>query len=62
MMQDLQRAFGQVVDAAIAGDFSRRVDAEFPDDELNTMARSVNGLVETVDRGVEAERFYVGAL
>jgi methyl-accepting chemotaxis protein len=52
MMQDLQRAFGQVVDAAIAGDFSRRVDAEFPDDELNTLARSVNNLVATVDRGV----------
>ena len=52
MMQDLQRAFGQVVDAAIAGDFSQRVTAEFPDDELNTLARSVNGLVETVDRGL----------
>ncbi|WP_338721207.1 methyl-accepting chemotaxis protein [Devosia sp. XK-2] len=52
MMQELQRAFGQVVDAAIAGDFSRRVTAEFPDDELNTLARSVNELVETVDRGV----------
>jgi methyl-accepting chemotaxis protein len=52
MMQDLQRAFGAVVDAAIAGDFSKRVDAEFPDDELNTLARSVNNLVATVDRGV----------
>jgi methyl-accepting chemotaxis protein len=52
MMQDLQRAFGAVVDAAIAGDFSRRVDAEFPDDELNILARSVNNLVATVDRGV----------
>jgi methyl-accepting chemotaxis protein len=52
MMQELQRAFGQVVDAAIAGDFSQRVTAEFPDDELNTLARSVNGLVETVDRGL----------
>jgi methyl-accepting chemotaxis protein len=52
MMQDLQRAFGAVVDAAIAGDFSRRVDAEFPDDELNTLARSVNNLVATVDRGL----------
>jgi methyl-accepting chemotaxis protein len=52
MMQDLQRAFGQVVDAAIAGDFSHRVTAEFPDDELNALARSVNGLVETVDRGL----------
>ncbi|SFV37145.1 Methyl-accepting chemotaxis protein [Devosia crocina] len=52
MMQQLQRSFGAVVDAAIDGDFSRRVDAEFPDDELNALARSVNGLVETVDRGV----------
>ncbi|MDB5612478.1 MAG: hypothetical protein JWQ22_131, partial [Devosia sp.] len=52
MMQDLQRAFGAVVDAAIAGDFSRRVEAEFPDDELNTLARSVNNLVATVDRGL----------
>ena len=52
MMQDLQRAFGAVVDAAIAGDFTKRVDAEFPDDELNTLARSVNNLVATVDRGV----------
>ncbi|HEY8576365.1 MAG TPA: methyl-accepting chemotaxis protein [Devosia sp.] len=52
MMQELQRAFGAVVDAAIAGDFSRRVDTEFADDELNRLARSVNNLVETVDRGV----------
>jgi len=52
MMTDLQRSFGNVVDAAIAGDFSGRVEADFPDDELNALARSVNGLVETVDRGV----------
>ncbi|WEK04070.1 MAG: methyl-accepting chemotaxis protein [Candidatus Devosia phytovorans] len=52
MMASLQRAFGNVVDAAIAGDFSRRVDADFPDAELNALARSVNALVETVDRGL----------
>ncbi|WEJ58882.1 methyl-accepting chemotaxis protein [Devosia sp. FJ2-5-3] len=52
MMQQLQRAFGVVVDAAIAGDFQRRVDMSFPDEELNRLARSVNELVETVDRGV----------
>jgi methyl-accepting chemotaxis protein len=52
MMVSLQRAFGDVVDAAIAGDFSRRVEAEFPDAELNALARSVNSLVETVDRGL----------
>jgi methyl-accepting chemotaxis protein len=52
MMVTLQRAFGDVVDAAIAGDFTKRVDADFPDAELNTLARSVNNLVETVDRGL----------
>ncbi len=52
MMQDLQRAFGEVVDAAVRGDFSRRVREEFPDAELNSLARSVNNLVDTVDRGL----------
>ncbi len=52
MMQELQSEFGQVVDAAIAGDFSQRVTAEFPDAELNALASSVNSLVETVDRGI----------
>ncbi|WP_248306467.1 methyl-accepting chemotaxis protein [Devosia oryzisoli] len=62
MMQDLQRAFGAVVDAAIEGDFSRRVETEFPDDELNTLARSVNELVETVDRGVSETGAVLSAL
>jgi methyl-accepting chemotaxis protein len=52
MMAQLQREFGQVVDAAVAGDFGRRVDAEFPDAELNALAGSVNNLVATVDRGL----------
>ncbi|MBE7732965.1 Cache 3/Cache 2 fusion domain-containing protein [Devosia sp. CC-YST696] len=52
MMVALQAAFGEVVDAAIAGDFSKRVHAQFPDRELNSLAGSVNALVETVDRGL----------
>jgi methyl-accepting chemotaxis protein len=52
MMQELQRSFGQVVDAAQQGDFSQRVEAEFPDKELNAIAASINNLVETVDRGL----------
>ncbi|HEY9011285.1 MAG TPA: methyl-accepting chemotaxis protein [Devosia sp.] len=62
MMQDLQRAFGVVVDAAIAGDFSQRVDASFPDQELNALARSVNTLCETVDRGVSETGEVLAAL
>ncbi|HWA19210.1 MAG TPA: methyl-accepting chemotaxis protein [Devosia sp.] len=52
MMQALQAAFGEVVDAAVAGDFSKRVEAEFQDRELNSIAASINNLVETVDRGL----------
>jgi methyl-accepting chemotaxis protein len=62
MMADLQHAFGNVVDAAVAGDFSLRVAAEFPDGELNALARSVNNLVETVDRGLGESGSVLGAL
>ncbi|MBN9310578.1 MAG: HAMP domain-containing protein, partial [Devosia sp.] len=62
MMQALQKAFGEVVDAAIAGDFSRRVEAEFPDPELNALAHGVNELVATVDRGLGETGRVLGAL
>ncbi|HEX4297847.1 MAG TPA: methyl-accepting chemotaxis protein, partial [Devosia sp.] len=52
MMQALQAAFGEVVDAAVDGDFSKRVPATFADAEMNRLAESVNNLVETVDRGL----------
>jgi len=62
MMTNLQTAFGEVVDAAISGDFSERVHAEFPDEELNGLARSVNSLVETVDSGLTETGVVLGAL
>jgi len=62
MMAELQAAFGQVVDAAIAGEFSRRVPANFPDAELNSLAGSVNSLVETVDRGISETGGVLSAL
>ncbi|MDR3474913.1 MAG: methyl-accepting chemotaxis protein [Devosia sp.] len=62
MMVDLRNAFGEVVDAAVDGDFSRRVDAEFPDAELNALAQSVNGLVETVGRGLAETATVLAAL
>jgi methyl-accepting chemotaxis protein len=49
MMQDLQRSFGDVVDAALEGDFTRRIDASFTDQELNRLAGSVNALVGRID-------------
>jgi methyl-accepting chemotaxis protein len=62
MMVTLQRAFGDVVEAAVSGDFSQRVEAKFPDAELNTLARSVNRLVETVDRGLAETGAVLSAL
>jgi methyl-accepting chemotaxis protein len=62
MMIELQRAFGDVVDAAIDGDFSRRVPASFPDAELNGLANSVNNLVDSVDRGLEETGSVLSAL
>jgi methyl-accepting chemotaxis protein len=62
MMKGLQQAFGNVVDAAVAGDFTQRVDAEFPDPELSAIAASINNLVETVDRGLAETAAVLGAL
>ncbi|RYE07559.1 MAG: methyl-accepting chemotaxis protein [Hyphomicrobiales bacterium] len=50
MMQKLQRDFGGVVDAAVDGDFTKRVATNFHDEEMNRLALSVNNLVDTVDR------------
>jgi methyl-accepting chemotaxis protein len=52
MMADLQQAFGDVVEAAVAGDFSHRVDRRFPDAELNALGDGLNRLVSTVADGL----------
>ncbi|CAN7588217.1 methyl-accepting chemotaxis protein [Devosia sp. LjRoot3] len=62
MMVELQRAFGDVVDSAIDGDFSKRVPATFPDAELNGLAKSVNNLVDSVDRGLDETGTVLSAL
>ncbi|WP_284393178.1 methyl-accepting chemotaxis protein [Devosia yakushimensis] len=62
MMAELQSAFGVVVDAAVAGDFTRKVTAEFPDPELNSLATGVNNLVSTFNRGVSELGEVLGAM
>ncbi|KKB77883.1 hypothetical protein VW35_13750 [Devosia soli] len=62
MMVELQSAFGDVVDSAIEGDFSKRVPATFPDAELNGLATSVNELVASVDKGVTETATVLSAL
>ncbi|MDP2779694.1 MAG: methyl-accepting chemotaxis protein [Devosia sp.] len=52
MMALLQGELAAVMKAASAGNFDKRVATDFSDGELNSLAASVNGLVETVDRGL----------
>ena len=56
MLRELSEAFGSVVDGAVAGDFSRRISATFPDEELNSLADGVNSLLVSVSAGVEETR------
>jgi len=62
MMQNLGEAFGNVVNAAVKGDFSKRVESEFPDAELNQLATGVNQLVETVEGGLRETGSVLAAL
>jgi methyl-accepting chemotaxis protein len=62
MMSDLRISFGEVVEAAAAGDFSRRVERQFADAELNEIASSINNLVATVDQGLKETGDVLGAL
>ncbi len=48
----LQEEVADVVSAAVSGDFSRRIESRYQQDDLNALADAVNSLVETVDRGV----------
>ena len=58
----LNTDLSDVVGAAILGDFSRRIAIKYADPELNTLAQSVNNLVETVDRGVSETGHVLSAL
>jgi methyl-accepting chemotaxis protein len=59
---DLQSTISTVVAAAVAGDFSRRIDKDYENPDLNRFAQSVNELVSSVDKGVEEIRGVVAAL
>ena len=48
----LNAELSTVVGAAILGDFTKRVRTDLGDAELDSLAQSVNNLVETFDRGI----------
>ncbi len=62
MMERLQLSFGEVVGAAAAGDFSKRVDTDIQDEEMVKLSRSVNHLIDTVDSGLKQTGEVLAAL
>jgi len=59
---DLQSSIGQVVSAAVAGDFTQRITKDYDNADLNRFAAGVNELVTSVDRGIAETRRVVSAL
>ena len=62
MFRHLAEAIGEVVSAAARGDFSRRVERTFGDEEVNALARDVNRLLEVTDGGLSAARASLRAM
>lgn len=62
MIQKLGSSIGEVVRAAQAGDFTKEVEADFDDEELNELASNLNKLVSTVKGGLEETIFVLKAL
>ncbi|OAP39907.1 chemotaxis protein [Sinorhizobium glycinis] len=59
---DLQSSIGEVVSAAVAGDFTQRISKRYDNADLDRFAASVNELVASVDRGVAETRRVISAL
>ncbi|WP_245571294.1 methyl-accepting chemotaxis protein [Neorhizobium alkalisoli] len=59
---DLQSNIGEVVSAAVAGDFTRRISKDYDNADLNRFAAQVNELVTSVDSGVTETRRVISAL
>lgn len=61
-MAALADAFGAVVDRAVAGDFSARIEARFDDAALVGLAEGVNRLLASVEHGLQETQNVFGAL
>ena len=59
---DLQSGMAVVVDAAAQGDFTRRIEKDYGDDNLNRFAQNINGLLIGVDSGVTETGRVIGSL
>ncbi|MFN7091038.1 MAG: methyl-accepting chemotaxis protein [Allorhizobium sp.] len=59
---DLQSSISAVVTAAAAGDFGRRIEQDYQNEDLNRFAHSINQLLATVDNGIAETRRVIAAL
>ncbi|MDM9619253.1 methyl-accepting chemotaxis protein [Rhizobium sp. S96] len=59
---DLQSSMSVVVAAAAAGDFSRRIEKDYGDENLNQFAGNINNLLSGVDGGVGETRRVIASL
>ncbi len=62
MMDTLQTELRTVVDLAVAGDFTGRVPANFSDQMLNDLAKRVNLLLETTEKGLNETVSMLGSM
>ncbi|TCU18034.1 methyl-accepting chemotaxis protein [Rhizobium sullae] len=59
---DLQSSMSVVVASAAAGDFSRRIEKDYEDENLNQFAGNINTLLSSVDAGVGETRRVIASL
>ena len=59
---DLQSNIATVVDAAVAGDFTRRITKKYDNPDLDRFAANVNTLVQSVDTGIAETGRVISAL
>ncbi len=59
---DLQSNIATVVNAAVAGDFSRRITKRYDNPDLDAFAANVNTLVQSVDTGIAETGRVINAL
>jgi methyl-accepting chemotaxis protein len=62
LREALQADIGEIVAAAVDGDFTRRLTRDYQIDDFNALAASVNALVETVSRGLAESEAVLSAL
>ncbi len=59
---DLQSGMSVVVASAAAGDFSKRIEKDYQDANLNQFAANINDLLSSVDSGVSETRRVIASL